>query len=150
MEYNIRLEFNLKPTEDSGDQLVTVLESFSPAAGPSDTNPNRTDVWVTVHATDALQAVDTARGLSGLVLGGLPAGVTLTALEVLPTVDFDHRAGITPVPELISSDEAAELLGVTRQAISKKFLDGQLPGHRVGERSIVFARRDIEGIASRR
>jgi hypothetical protein len=143
MEYNVKLEYRLEPTEANGSTLVDAFTGFSPAAGPTDTG--KLDVWITIQAKDARQAIDV-----GLALGAKATDAELTAFEVLTTEDFDRRNGLTPVPELIGADEAAEILGISRQAVSKKFGHGDLPGHRVGERVLVFARNDIEAIAQKR
>jgi len=137
MEYNIRLEYQLAPTEENGNLLVSALEEFSPAAGPTDAGTM--DVWITVQASDARQAAAT-----GLALTRQAADAPLIGFEVLSTAEFDRRQWVTPLPELVGSDEAAEMLRMSRQAVVKKFTAGGLPGRRVGERTIVFARRDIE------
>ena len=145
MEYNIKMEFRLQPTEANADDLVTALEQFHPASGPADNDPTRLDVWVTVPANNARQAVDL-----GLALASQATNAELTAFEVLTTDAFDRRNGLTPVPELISTEDAAEMLGVSRQAIDKQIKSGKLTGHRVGERMVVLARADVEREASLR
>jgi excisionase family DNA binding protein len=143
MEYNVRVEYRLDSTAELDEQLVSALEGFSPAAAPA-VNGNA-EVWITIQAANLNQAVDV-----GLALAGKASTAELNAIEVLPTEDFDHRNGITPVPALVGAEEAAEMLGITRQAVGQKFAAGQLPGHRVGERVIVFARSDIEQAAAAR
>jgi len=145
MEYNIKLEFRLPPTEEHADELVTALEAFHPAAGPADNDNGHLDVWVTIPANNTLQAISL-----GLALASQASSAELTAFEVLSTDDFDRRNNLTPVPELIGSDDAAAMLGISRQAIVKKAGTGELHAHRVGERTIVFARQDIEAAASKR
>jgi len=142
MEHNIRMEYRLPATEENGETLMTAFAQYHPAAGNA--GNGNIDVWITVQANDALQAIDLGVTLSRKVDG------TLVALEVLPTADFDRREGLTPVPELIGADEAAEILGISRQAVGKKFREGSLPGHRVGERGLAFARRDVEAVAAKR
>jgi hypothetical protein len=141
-EYNVRLEYQMPPTEESGDLLVDTFKTFHPAAGP--VGNGNIDVWLTLPGVDAYDVSQIATALASKVQR------PLIALEVLPTADFDRRVGLTPVPELIGADEAADILGISRQAVSKKFSSGALPGHRVGERVIVFARRDVEAEAARR
>jgi excisionase family DNA binding protein len=143
MEYNVRIEYRLDSTAETDDQLVTELEGFSPAAAPA--GNGNTEVWITIQAANLKQAVDVA-----LALAGKASTADLTAIEILPTEDFDRRNGLTPVPALVGAEEAAEMLGITRQAVGQKFAAGQLPGHRVGERVIVFARADIEQAAAAR
>lgn len=143
MEYNIRLDYDLPPTEESGDALVSALEAFSPAAGPSETGS--TDVWITVHAAGIRQAIAT-----GLALSRTASDASLLGFEVISTAEFDRRQLVTDVPKLIGSDEAGELLGISRQAILKKFAAGEIPGSRVGDRTVVFALQTIEKLAERR
>lgn len=145
MEYNVKLEYRLEPTEANADEIVTALEAYDPAAGPAENNTGNVDVWITIQAKNTRQAIDT-----GLALASQASSAELTAFEVLTTEDFDRRNGLTPVPALIGSEEAAEMLGISRQAIGQKYAAGQLPGHRVGERVIVFARHDIEQLAAAR
>jgi excisionase family DNA binding protein len=142
MEFNVRLEFRLPPDEEHGEQLVDALESFHPAAGP--VGNGNLDVWITIQAANVRQAIDT-----GLALASAASSAELVAFEALPTADFDRREGLTPVPDLISAEEAAEMLGISRQAVHKKVTAGTLPGHRVGERTLVFARTDVEEAAAR-
>jgi predicted DNA-binding transcriptional regulator AlpA len=143
MDYNIRLEYQLAPTEENGQALVEALESFSPAAGPND-NGNL-DVWITVPANNARQAIDT-----GLALSRTAAAADLVAFEAITTEEFDRREWVTPVPELVTAEQAGDMLGISRQAVGQKFTAGQLPGRRIGERVLVFARRDIEQVAARK
>lgn len=101
-------------------------------------------MWITIQAANVRQAIDT-----GLALASAASSAELVAFEALPTADFDRREGLTPVPEIISAEEAAELLGISRQAIHKKVTAGTLPGHRVGERTLLFARTDVEAARAR-
>lgn len=144
MEYNVKLELRLDPTPEHADDLVDALEGFSPAAAPAE---NTTDmhVWITIQATNVKQAVDV-----GLALAGKASTAEVTALEVLPTDEFDRRVGLTPVPSLMSTDDAASMLGISRQAVDKQIRAGKLRGHRVGERTVVLARADVEAAAAAR
>jgi excisionase family DNA binding protein len=141
-EYNIRLEYQMPDNEESGDLLVDTFKAFHPAAGP--VGNGNIDVWLTLNGIDAYDVSQLATGLATKVAR------PLIALEVLPTADFDRRNGITPVPELISTDDAAEMLGVSRQAIDKQIRSGKLVGHRVGERTVVLARADVVAAAARK
>jgi excisionase family DNA binding protein len=53
-------------------------------------------------------------------------------LEVVPTVMWDRRAGLTPVPSLVTVTEAAQRLGVSRQAVLERINSGSLPAVRIG------------------
>lgn len=143
MEYNIRLEYRLEPIEERGEELIDALESFHPAAGNA--GNGNLDVWITIEAANVRQAIDV-----GLALAASASSAELVAFEALPTADFDRREGLTPMPALISADEAGQMLGISRQAVSKKFAKGDLPGYRVGDRVLVFARTDVERLAAKR
>jgi predicted DNA-binding transcriptional regulator AlpA len=141
-DYNIRLEYQMPPTEESGDLLVETFKTFHPAAGP--VGNGNIDVWLTLPGVDAYDVSQIATGLATKVQR------PLVALEVLPTADFDRREGLTPVPELIGADEAGDILGISRQAVLKRYSTGALPGHRIGEKVIAFTRRDVETAAAPR
>lgn len=141
-EYNIRLEYQMPDDEDSGDLLVETFKTFHPAAGP--VGNGNIDVWLTIQGVDAYDVSQLATALASKVQR------PLVALEVLPTADFDLRNGLTPVPELISTDDAADLLGISRQAVDKQIKSGKLRGHRVGERTVVLARADVVASAARK
>jgi excisionase family DNA binding protein len=142
MEYNCRLEYLLEATEERADDLVTTFLGFHPAASPAENN--QLEVWLTIQAANLRQAVEV-----GLALGA-KYDAELSAIEVLPTADYDRRVGLTPVPELISTDDAADLLGVSRQAVDKQIRSGKLRGHRVGERTVVLARADVLAAVARK
>lgn len=142
MEYNVHFEFDAPGDEERCINLVDELLEYHPAASSSEFG--RLEVWITLQAEDLRQAVRTGLAIAGELQ------YPLVAIEALTTSDFDTRNGLTPVPELIGAEVAAEILGVTRQAIGQQFTAGKLPGQRLGERGLVFARRDIETIAARR
>lgn len=123
-------------TLDGGEHL---------APRDADNDNGMLDVWVTIPANNALQAISL-----GLALARQASTAELNAFEVLPTADFDRRIGMTPVPELVGTDDAAEMLGITRQAIDKQIKTGKLRGHRVGERTVVLARADVVAAAARK
>jgi excisionase family DNA binding protein len=108
------------------EQLLDVLADYSPAVGRSPFA--RTEVTITLPATGLRQAVATAVR----VLEDAVAPHRLLSLEVLTTADFDRRAGLTPVPALLSVTEAAQELGVSRQAVLQRIESGRLPATRVG------------------
>ncbi len=141
-DYNIRLEYEIPANADNGDMLIETFKTFHPGAGGADNG--HADVWLTVAGVDAYDVTQIATALAAKV------NRPLIAIEILPTADFDRREVNIPMPVLIGAEEAADLLGITRQAVSLKFNAGELPGQRVGERTIVFARRDVEAAAAKR
>ena len=139
-EYNVRLEYQMKPDADAGDMLIETFKHFHPGVGSAGEN---TDVWLTLQGVDAYDVTRMATAIAAEV------NRPLIALEVLPTAAFDEREARTPMPELVGADEAADLLGISRQAIGKQYATGALPGKRVGERTLVFARRDVDAAVSK-
>ncbi|WP_213816209.1 AlpA family transcriptional regulator [Glaciihabitans sp. dw_435] len=140
MEYNARIEFAERDSDDAADRLVTALEPFSPAAGVS--VDGHLEVVITLYAADVRQAT-----ASALALAGEASTSDVLALEVMTTAAFDRRRELTPMPELVDATGAAEILGISRQAVGKKLDAGQLPGRRIGERGMAFPRADLERIA---
>jgi excisionase family DNA binding protein len=53
------------------------------------------------------------------------------------------------VPDLVNSVGAAEI-GVTRPRITQLVQAGELPCFRIGQRSVLFARADVEAYARQR
>jgi excisionase family DNA binding protein len=122
-EYNATVELQLKATEATAEDLMEALADYhvSVASSPS----SRVEVTITLQAESLRQAVLTALAVVG------QCGA-VTALEVLPTAEFDRRAGLDPVPPLASVTEAAAALGITRQAVLSRISSGSLPAERVG------------------
>lgn len=48
------------------------------------------------------------------------------------------------IPDLVTATEAAEIMGITRAAVSKRYVDGKLPGADVGH-VVVFRRALVDG-----
>ncbi len=118
------------------DQVHTDLANYSPATTASPTG--HAQVIITLPAENVRQAITTAFGIFH------EAGIEITTLgfEVLPTAEYDHRANITPVPDLVSVTEAAQALGVSRQAILQRIEKGTLPARRLGN-SWAVARQNL-------
>ncbi|MCU1508207.1 MAG: binding domain protein excisionase family [Glaciihabitans sp.] len=142
MEYNIRIEFDAPLDDSSAVAAITALESFDPA--PSRSQLGRLEVVFSILAEDVGQAAVVGYRLASAF------EARIVALDVLRTEDFDRINGFDPMPELINAAEAAGILGISAAAVGQKFTAGELPGQRVGERSIIFSRRRIEAIAGKR
>lgn len=121
--HNVRVE--LATREDLDDFLIVALGAYHPAIARSERG--WVEVYITLPAEDLRQAA-----LTGLAVIGAATSHAVVALEVLTTAEFDARNGLAPVPELVSVTEAAEILGVTRQAILQRIDGGSLPATRVG------------------
>jgi excisionase family DNA binding protein len=133
-EYNARIDLAASFTAADADTIDAILDrlaGFSPALGG---NTRHTTLDFTYPAEDLRTAVRTALALAGDAVGGL----RMTGLEVITTAEFDRRAGLELLPPLVSVTEAAELLGVTRQAVLQRLESGSLPGTKVGNAWVVL------------
>jgi excisionase family DNA binding protein len=142
-EYNatITLDRRLPATgaDPWTDDVVDALAGFSPVVGR---DPNgQASLTFTIPATDLRAAVTTA-----LALAADATHTELVGLEVITAAEFDRRNGLEPLPALVSVTEAAQLLGVTRQAILQRLDAGTLPGERVGN-AWVLQRTAVERLA---
>lgn len=88
--------------------------------------------WVELHLT-----VTAAAGYGAAVREALErvepvAGARVLAVEVLTREEFAARAGIVPSPTTLGVPAAAELMGITEQAVRHKLRTGRLAGRREG------------------
>ncbi|AEI11801.1 excisionase family DNA-binding protein [Cellulomonas gilvus] len=108
------------------DQVIAELDGYGPAVSRS--WDGRTSIDLTLPATDVRQAVTTTLALVAHAAGA----VAVTGLEVLTTEALDRRPATKPMPDLLSVTEAAEQLGVSRQAVLQRIEAGKLAAARVG------------------
>lgn len=87
------------------------------------------EVTITIPAVNLRQAVATA--LSRVGAHGEPVGV-----EALPEDVRDARLDIPPIPELVTMPQAAQILGVSRQATVDMVTAGKLHAVTVGTQRI--------------
>lgn len=120
--YNATAELADKATADLCEQLLDDFAAYHPAAGRS--AHGRAELIITVPAENLDQATRTALALV--------AGRPVVRLEVMATVEFDRIHGLPVLPELVSVTEAAELLGITRQAVLQRIDAGTLAASKVG------------------
>lgn len=117
------------------DQLTTELEDYAPAIAESPRG--FTAVTITVPATSLRQATSTS-----LRLVEDATGLEAIACEVMAEAEADARRDWIQLPELVSVSEAAELLGVSRQAVQQRIDSKSLPATRVG-RGYVLPRSSV-------
>lgn len=87
--------------------------------------------WVELHL--AVNAADYgAAVLEALERVEPVAGARVLAVEVLTRQEFAARAGIVPSPTTFGVPAAAELMGITEQAVRHKLRTGRLAGRREG------------------
>lgn len=127
MEYNLDIELEERlddMTEQRADDLIDALADFHGVVSRSLTG--RAQVTITVLAETLRQAV--ATGLAVVAdAGGRPC-----AVAAMPTEEYDRRAGLAPLPDLLTVPQAAELLGTTRQAVQQRIDAGTLPARQYG------------------
>lgn len=125
--YNATAELATKARlEEIGEDVVTALEGYHPAAGRSPFG--RVEVTISLPAESLRQAVTTA-----LSVIETSTGLSVAAIEVLTTDDFDRRNGLDPVPGLLSVSEAAAFLAVSRQRVLQLVDAGALPAVKIGK-----------------
>lgn len=129
-DYNVRVELDTRDHIDN--ELVDHLAAYHPATGR--TPQGRVEVWITLPAVTLTEAVRL-----GLLLVGAVSRTTLVAVEAMTTAEFDRRLGQESMPALVSVTEAAEQLGVSRQAVQQRLDAGTLPGQKVGKTWVVQA-----------
>ena len=96
-------------------------------------------VTITVPAENLRQAAATA-----LAVVEQAAGAPAVSIDVMATDEFDARAGFVPVPDLVGTSEAAEILGVSRQRVLQLARSGALPASPVGGKALAFPRSAVE------
>lgn len=128
--HTVRIELDTR--EDLDARLDAALGSYRPAMtrGPR----GHVVVAIAVPADSVLQAVQTA-----VAVVAQATDATVLAVEALPTDESERRAGLTPVPRLLSVSEASSELGVSRQAVLQRIDSGSLPAIRIGSTWAVLA-----------
>lgn len=108
--------------DEAGTAVLAEYQSEIAAAGAG-----RVVVTLTLPAQSLAQACTTA-----LAVVQLAAGRPGVSVEVMAEDDAEARAGVPPIPPLVSVSEAAEMLGVSRQAVLQSIDRGTLQAERVG------------------
>jgi excisionase family DNA binding protein len=130
--YSAHIEVARRDDGWSTDAVLDALAPFHPSVG---TSPRGwADAQVSLPAETLAQATAAA---CAAVSHAFAAEVV--AAEVMTEAEFAAREGWTPVPELVSVTEAADMLGVSRQAILDRIARKTLPAEKVG-REYVIAR----------
>lgn len=113
------------PATDRIDDLLDRLARYHPTLTSG--HRGRLVVMVSLPAEHVAQAVTTA-----VAVVEAAAGAATVAVEAMASDEFDARQGWTPLPELITVTEAAQMLGVTRQAVLDRIRRHTLPAEKVG------------------
>ncbi|MCR6703170.1 MAG: excisionase family DNA-binding protein [Cellulomonas sp.] len=127
--YNARVDLDRPAPAGHDDEWTdhVLAELAGHSAAVSRALDGRTTIDLTLPADSLRQAVTTALALVTHATGAEPVG-----LEVITTESFDRRHGAEPVGRLLSVTEAANALGVSRQAVLQRIESGSLPASRVG------------------
>ena len=130
--YTATVELDIRDdgTGDRDDNIISALEAYSPAVGRSPLG--NIEVVVTVPAATLTQAAQT---ISSVIAEGI--GATILSIELMSVDEYSRRVGIVPMPELVSVTTAAEIAGVSRQAILSRLESGSITGEKVGNTWVV-------------
>lgn len=131
-DFSIIAETTLRPAalDDVVDDVMDSIEDYAGTIAGNDRG--RLELILTIPATGLRQAAATGLTIAEAALG---KRAKVASIEVMTTKEFDARIdAIKPpaIPELVSITEAAQLLGVSRQAVHQRLETGSLPGVRVG------------------
>lgn len=107
------------------DAMMDALASYHPAIGQS--VRGFASATISLPAETLAQACTTAAAVVSAAFGG-PA----IAAVVMTEPEFLARQGWAPVPDLVSVSEAAQLLGISRQAVLQRIGSKSLPAEKVG------------------
>lgn len=125
--YSAHVEVDLRGdlADSTVDRVLDQLADFHPAIG---TSPRGyADAQITLPAETLAQACSAA-----LAVVAAAYGAPAVACEVLTEAEFDARQGWATVPDLVSVTEAAQMLGVSRQAVLQRIGSRSLPATRIG------------------
>ena len=125
--FNVVAELDASFDEDTAEALLAPIADYSGGAYRSELG--HAEVVFTIPAEGIRQATSTALA----VLETYPW--PLRSLRVLPTEDFDRLVEAIDVPPLVSVQEAADALGISRQAVLKAITTGSLPAIRRTEKT---------------
>lgn len=136
LDYNATIEVAHRPgpagpAADLADTILDKLATASPAISIS--ARGWLEVTITLPATSLIEATTTAIGYVKLATGHEPVSVSVTTTD-----EFDKRNGlVVQMPELVSVTEAAEILGVSRQAVIDRITRKTLHAEKVGREYVI-------------
>lgn len=138
--YNAIVEVATKQdlTDDQLDDALEQLAEYHGSVGVS--ARGFAFARVSLPAETLSQAASTAITITQAVLGG-----TAVAAEVLTEEEFLAREGWAPMPEVVSTNEAADILGVSPTRVRERIRDKSLPATKVG-REHVIQRSAVEAL----
>jgi excisionase family DNA binding protein len=122
------------------DQMMDQLELYHASVGMS--ARGYADAQISLPAETLAQACTTA-----IAVVSAAFGAAAVACEVLTEAEFDARQGWEHLPDLISVSEAAEILGVTRQAVLQRIGTKSIPAEKIG-RDYAIPRAAVVALSS--
>ncbi len=130
IHYNATVQVDKRPDPhdidpDAYDDVIDRLPGHSAAIGIAPRG--WLEVVITLPADNLAQAANTA-----VALIAAATGAEAISVEVMPTEEYDKRLGFEPLPELMTVTEAADLLGVSRQAVLDRIRRHTLPASKIG------------------
>jgi excisionase family DNA binding protein len=143
--YNATVEVETKASklaEARVDVLMGKLANYHGALGTSARG------WLAYTISLPAESLEQACSTALAVITQLGSG-TPVACEVMTEREFNAREGFEDLPDLVSASEAAEILGVTRQAVQQMHQAGKLGGTKIGT-SLAFPRSNVERAAALR
>lgn len=143
--YNAAVEVAAKTNKITDARVDVLMGKLADYHGTLGTSPRGwLEYRISLPAENLAQACSTAIAIITQLDSGAPI-----ACEVMTESEFNARFGFEDLPELVSASEAAEILGVTRQAVQQMHAAGRLPGSKVGN-SLAFPRSTVEAVAAQR
>ena len=121
--YNVVAELDVSFGPNTADSAVAPIAEYSGAAGRSDLG--YTEIVFTLPATSLRQATTTALAVLHTYTW------TVRSLRVLTTEDYDREVD-TSETALLSVQEAAHRLGMTRQRVQQMIAAHELPAIKIG------------------
>lgn len=141
--YNAAVEVATKDVdEDLVDELMGTLAPYHVAIGSSPRG------WLEARISLPAESLAQACATAAAVVESA-TGAAAIACEVMTEDEFAGREGFTVAPELVSSEQAAEILGVSRERIRQLAVAGRLQAVPWEGRSKAFTRSSVEALASR-
>ena len=136
MDFNARIEWDTRISAndlEKVDSLMDALEPWHPAIGAS--VRGFTEAVVTLPAESIRQAISAANAIAAEACA--EAGGNVLAIEVMPTMEFDTRDTLSPMPDLLSVTQASTRLGISPQAVRQRLETGSLIGAKVGSTWVI-------------
>lgn len=140
----IEVEIDAAPRDDLVEAVLDALAVHHVAAGAT-AGPEHLEIAITLDEPDLQAAVTQALHLVA------PYG-TPVALRVTPEDLRDQRAGLEGVDfaEILSPTQAADIVGVSRQAIHQLLKAGRIRGSQLTDKSWILDRASVQDYARRR